>query len=277
MGGTIDIDSQPGVGTRLWFHLCLPAATTAVRALPSSAHPGVRLRSDTAPRILVADDVDENRDVLVRMLSQLGAEISEAADGQQALTTLQQRPFDLVLMDIRMPVMNGIEAVRRIRAEFATPPVCIAITASAMTHEIEAILAEGFDALIAKPFRYETLCEHLQRYLPVYYEAISSSDSTPPTPTDGGVVANLPASAAANCRIPDALQRRLHQAMAAYWMSDVQNCLDQIATLGEAEASLANRLRALNSQHGLQAMEQELCRVGLSATTLDDIREGEAN
>ena len=262
MGGNIEIASTLGEGTRLWFNLHLPMVTpvalaaSATQAI-SPAH--IRLLSDTPPRILIADDVEENRDVLLRMLTQLGAAVVQARDGSEALAALQQQPYDLVLMDIRMPVMNGIEAVHRIHAEFANPPICIAITASALTHEIEAILAEGFDALIVKPFRHDTLCQHLYRFLPAYYEAVHGYDDVAARVGDGGAAATD--DQAGSIHIPNALNQRLSAAIEAYWITGVQDCLNELAELGPDQSAAADHLRTLMNQSGMDTMVRELQRL----------------
>jgi two-component system, sensor histidine kinase and response regulator len=128
--------------------------------------------SAVAPRILVVDDNAINRDVCVGMLEQLDRyDISVAANGHEALDELERQPYDLVLMDCQMPLMNGYEATGRIReregsaASAARLPI-IALTAYAHLEDREHCLAAGMDDYLAKPFTKEQLRAVLHRWLP---------------------------------------------------------------------------------------------------------------
>jgi CheY-like chemotaxis protein/HPt (histidine-containing phosphotransfer) domain-containing protein len=110
-------------------------------------------------RILVVDDSDINREIVLRMLSNSHAAAESAADGSQALEALEaarQRgtPFDLVLMDLQMPVMDGFEATRRIRADerLGKKLPVLALTASAMAHERRRCMEAGMNGILTKPF-----------------------------------------------------------------------------------------------------------------------------
>jgi CheY-like chemotaxis protein len=130
--------------------------------------------SEFPPRILVVDDNAINRDVCVGMLDQLDRyDISVAANGHEALEELERRPYDLVLMDCQMPLMNGYEATGRIRqreltgrdAPLARLPI-IALTAYAHLEDREHCLSAGMDDYLAKPFTKEQLRAVLHRWLP---------------------------------------------------------------------------------------------------------------
>ena len=107
-------------------------------------------------RILVADDVEENREILILILERKGHEVVPAVNGEEALNIIKERDdLDVVLLDIRMPVMDGLQALRAIRALGApksTLPV-VAITANALEEQRQEYQAAGFDAIIPKPFK----------------------------------------------------------------------------------------------------------------------------
>jgi len=114
---------------------------------------------------LVAEDNELNRRVAVRILQKLGCEADTAANGEQALEKIGQRPYDIVFMDCQMPVMDGYEAVRRIRAlEGASRLPVIAMTANAMAGDREKCLQAGMDGYIAKPVAVADLAAALQQW-----------------------------------------------------------------------------------------------------------------
>ena len=153
-GGEIGCDSAPGQGSRFWFRLPLQACP----APPSgpSLYPDHRPlpRLATAPRLMVVDDDPASRGLFKRVMRQAWpqAEILEAADGQQCLDLLAQGPVDLVLMDMLMPVMDGIEATRRIRADasWSSLPV-LGLTANLNPQDLQAFREAGLNDLLLKP------------------------------------------------------------------------------------------------------------------------------
>ncbi|MDQ6950399.1 MAG: response regulator [Mariprofundales bacterium] len=116
--------------------------------------------------ILVVDDVPTNRELASEILEMEDHEIVHANNGQEALDRMIERVPDLVLMDLRMPVMDGIEATRRIKADPATRHVpVLALTASVMVGERERVLREGFDGFITKPIDLAELVSSVEQAL----------------------------------------------------------------------------------------------------------------
>jgi signal transduction histidine kinase/CheY-like chemotaxis protein len=150
MGGELDFHSTPGRGSTFWFEI--PAAPVAA-VTPSTEDPGLE-----APLagllILVVDDNRINRLVATKSLEAMGAEAEAVDNGADAIEAVDRTNFDLVLMDINMPEMDGMEATRRIRAlasQAAATPV-IALTADVMSHQRQAYRMAGMDGVVAKPF-----------------------------------------------------------------------------------------------------------------------------
>jgi CheY-like chemotaxis protein len=158
MGGDIELESQLGIGSRFWFEIELPTLEAGVPALPESRLPTGYVGE---PRtVLVVDDVLGNRAMLADLLTPLGFQVEEAANGQQALERLSKDCPDLVLMDMVMPVMDGLEAIRRIRRmPHCTGMSIIAVSANASNADRSQCLAAGANAFLSKPIDRESLLD----------------------------------------------------------------------------------------------------------------------
>jgi PAS domain S-box-containing protein len=158
MGGSIAVDSQPGVGTTIFFCITFASAQALACQLDRSDRHGP---AAAGLRVLLAEDDHVTRLAGRRLLEKAGHSVTVAVDGRQALEALAAEAFDLVLMDIQMPVMDGLEAVKTLRTDpaFAAKagiPV-IALTAYAMTGDKETFLAAGLDGYVTKPFSMDEL------------------------------------------------------------------------------------------------------------------------
>ncbi len=123
---------------------------------------------DLPLRILLAEDNPVNQQVLLSMLQRLGYQAEVAGDGLEALAALQRQPYDVVLLDVQMPMMDGLEVARRVHAEWPPDrrPRLIAVTASAMPRDRESCLAAGMDDYLSKPLKLEELRQALSRCRP---------------------------------------------------------------------------------------------------------------
>ena len=117
-------------------------------------------------RILIAEDFDDNRELLRLILESAGYRVSEARDGRELVEKARTETFDLVLIDISMPHLDGWGAISELRADAATRNVpCVAVTAFAGEQDRRRALAAGFDAYVAKPFRSKELLDAVARLL----------------------------------------------------------------------------------------------------------------
>jgi signal transduction histidine kinase/CheY-like chemotaxis protein/ligand-binding sensor domain-containing protein len=162
MGGTIGFESELGRGTTFWFTLDLPKSETTVAPIEAP-------ESTSAPaglRVLVVEDNLVNQKVAARMLEQLGYQVDLAADGAQALSMVQHTHYSAVLMDMHMPVMDGLaatHAIRNLASAVSSVPI-IALTANAIEAERQRCLAAGMDDYLAKPIDRAALDQTLRRW-----------------------------------------------------------------------------------------------------------------
>ncbi|WP_421933751.1 ATP-binding protein [Phenylobacterium sp.] len=151
MGGTLGAVSTPGQGSTFWFELTLPR-TDAFEA--EDGDDAETLDLDAPLRLLVVEDVAVNRELIATLLTPFDVEITTAEDGEQAIAAVCAQPFDLVLMDVQMPVMDGLTATRAIRAlphpHLRGLPI-IAMTANVLPDQVQTCLDAGMDDHLGKP------------------------------------------------------------------------------------------------------------------------------
>ena len=166
MGGTLAVASQPGAGSTFALVLTLPRAVPELRPAPTPA-PASRAGSLAGLRVLLVDDNEINRSVARYLLAHWGTTLHEASNGAEALALLQSQPFEVVLLDIQMPGLSGLDVLRQLRQHpdpqrAATP--AIAFTANAFRADAERYLAAGFTDYLTKPFSEDSLYEKLGAY-----------------------------------------------------------------------------------------------------------------
>jgi CheY-like chemotaxis protein len=170
MGGRIGVFSAPGEGSNFWFELDLQLASSEIVALPENANSiddqtmqeftGLR-----GLRVLVVEDNLVNQRVALGMLRKLHCQAMAVSDGLQALEILEQRTFDLILMDCQMPEMDGYEATQKLRLDsrFRDLPV-IGVTAHAMAEDLRRCMDVGMDGYLTKPYTLAGLASVMLRH-----------------------------------------------------------------------------------------------------------------
>ena len=190
MGGSISVASRPGEGSL--FRFTAAFGISADDALPTSAAPPSRLTP--LPRwqgesILLVEDIAINRTIALSLLQRVGLQVTVAGNGQEAIDRLTEADFHLVLMDIQMPVMDGLTATRIIRGNprWQSLPI-VAMTAHAMADDREESLRAGMNEHLTKPLLPEALYAALTRWLPLPVQ----DSAAPPVPVAASTL-ELPA------------------------------------------------------------------------------------
>jgi PAS domain S-box-containing protein len=161
MGGEVGFTSTEGVGSTFWLDVSAPAAEPAMAALLDT------LPSLEGLTLLVVEDNPTNRLVATKILEGLGAEVHTAEDGVLGVEAVTSRPFDLVLMDVQMPRMDGVEATKQIRAlpnATASIPI-VGLTANVMLHQWKTYREAGMDGVACKPISPRALLAEIGRVL----------------------------------------------------------------------------------------------------------------
>jgi PAS domain S-box-containing protein len=182
MGGTIEVESKMGQGALFRVRLSAEIGRAPDVRTPVDDNPRVIGLTPTHKtwRILVADDNRANLILLKSLLEEVGFSVLEAENGQEAVTVFKQASPDLIWMDIRMPIMDGYEAVRQIRKQSGGDKLpIIAITASAFNAQRQEILAAGCNDMVIKPFRPQEILEVMGRFLDIEYIYDKGNEAAP--------------------------------------------------------------------------------------------------
>jgi signal transduction histidine kinase/CheY-like chemotaxis protein len=239
MGGEIQVESWPGQGSTFRIEVEAPlaqavTAVTASRTMTGFAGP--------RKKVLVVDDIAENRAVVIDLLTPLGFEVAQAANGREGLELAHRLRPDLILMDIVMPELDGIEATCRLRQQeaFRDVPI-IALSASVSVSNSEECLAAGMNAFLPKPLEAGKLLEQMAKLLQL--EWIYGTAPPAAEPEAGPIV------------VPPADEMKvLHQLARLGNMQLIMAQADRLAQLDERYRPFANRLSLLAKGYQSQAI-----------------------
>jgi CheY-like chemotaxis protein len=171
MGGDITVASKEGKGSTFYFNVDISKgrASDIKESIPEQRVIGLEPGQEI-PRVLVAEDTEASRTLLVEVLKEVGLEVQAAVNGKQAVEMFHNWRPHFIWMDVRMPVMDGLEATRRIKQTEAGQSTPIAaLTAHALEEEREVILAAGCNDFVRKPYRVEEIFEVMATHLGIRY------------------------------------------------------------------------------------------------------------
>jgi CheY-like chemotaxis protein len=261
MGGRITATSTVGQGSCFRVDIALQEAQGPEVLECSAPRRVVGLRPGQGPyRVLVADDQQESRILLSEMLKAVGFDVLEVRDGRETLACFERWKPHLILMDMRMPVMDGYEACRDIKGtEEGRRTAIVAVTASAFDDTRQQVFAAGVNAYLRKPFQEHELFEVIRTCLPVQY--LYEGDTAAPVVVPGGEETSGPDGVAASLAVlPPDLVEAMRQATIR---ADLRRLRDLIQEVEKRSPQVAAHLRELANRYQYVVLrgllEGELC------------------
>ena len=242
MRGDITVSSEVGCGTLFRFDIRAQPVESSDIKPPRPVRRVVALKpGQPRYRILIADDRADNRKLLAKLLRPLGFELRDAENGQEAVEVFEKWDPHLIWMDMRMPVMDGYEATRKIKgSEKDQATTVIALTASTYEEERGLVLSAGCDDFIRKPFKESEIFDVMHQHLGVRYVYEENADAHDPVPSE---------KARPKAVTPEALGALSHELLAALEQASMHGDTDRVENLIEdirsIDAALADALAAL--------------------------------
>ncbi|MGV6827145.1 MAG: ATP-binding protein [bacterium] len=246
MGGELQTESVIGQGSRFSFTLELQPAHGPVAERKDRSSHEIHLPENAIVNALVVDDIEDNRVVLSEILKGVGISVETATNGQEALDYIDTHPVDIVFMDIRMPVLDGMEAIKTLRAGKHSDLVCIAVSASTLHKEREHCVTAGFNEFIAKPFRAEQIFQCVESFLEIKFVEAEAIEQPPQPIEDSQDFSGLV--------IPEDIHQRLTEAAELNAMMRIESLINELEALDPEFKSLAKQISVLNDSYDMDGI-----------------------
>ncbi len=262
MDGEISVNSTMGKGSLFKFDIRVEVVDAVDVPTVQSKQRVIGLEAGQPTfKLLIVEDLESNRKILVDLLQPLGFDVRVAINGQEGVAVWQEWQPDLIWMDMRMPVMDGYEATRHIKAACKgnngnSPPVIIALTASAFEEDRAAVLAAGCDDFLRKPFKEADIFELMHKHMGVRY--LYEKQRRPATEKHKGSTKEL-LSSTALAELPPELLNALEQATIRSQFNKIVDLVDQVR---DYNPPLSTALRELADNFEYDKIIKLIQRVG---------------
>ncbi|MCA7922447.1 response regulator [Burkholderia cenocepacia] len=253
LGGSLEVDSEVGHGTRFVVRLFAPAVDAAAETHAELA--SIRGYTGARRTILVVDDLDDQRDIVVQLLTPLGFDVAEAASGTDALRWLAMHTADAIIMDISMPLMDGYETSRLISENQLSNAPIVLLSANAFADDRDRASATGCKGYLVKPLQVNLLLDKLAQLLALDWIASDSGASARPVATQPPTPAVWPRE----------LIEHLHAHLEVGYVQGVIEALDAAREARPGLRDQIDALRSLAERFQLRELEHELDRLARSA------------
>jgi PAS domain S-box-containing protein len=258
MGGNVTVTSHPGSGSVFLFEIPIQRGDPGVAIRRKAPRRVISLAAgQKSPRIMAVDDNPENLDWLLKLLSLIGFSVRGAENGAAAIRDWEEWHPALILMDVHMPVMDGLEAIRRIKADpRGKATIIVALTASAMDDDRRAVDQSGADDFLAKPCNEEDLLEKMRAHLDLAYRYEETNGEAQPVST------GAPALSVEQLRqLPVELAREMHDATLTGNKKRLDQLILKVTETGAAESARALQQLADKYEYdGLTRLLEAVCR-----------------
>ena len=255
MWGKLKLESEPGIGSRFYFSIPLETRKGMVISKTVQYQNAIRLKDNYKIKALVVDDIKENREVLAWFLKNIGVVVTTAENGKMAVDKIRTDDPDIVFMDIRMPVMDGVEAFHEIKKQYPDKDIkIICITASTLYQEEKKYLDMGFDSYIAKPFVADNVLGLLTKHLNVEYIYKEPEVKEPPQETpediDWSKVKNS-----------EEIKTRILECADLYSVTQLEEACEQLESMENGGKELAHLLRKFLKEYDMDGIISTMNKV----------------
>ncbi len=251
MKGKLSVKSEIGNGATFTLTLPLPPSKGEIQRQENRNKNVVRLKDGYKVRALVADDVEESRLLLTSFLEDVGVEVTQVENGKEALESFQKKRPDIVYMDIRMPVMSGVDAILQLKREFPEKKLNnVVVSASVLEHERKQYLELGCSEILQKPFRIEQVYSSVENLLEIEYEYETKEDE--------GTIPTFDQIDYSKIHFPQNVIVELRKSVELANITQMEHLLDSLKPKNNDEKAFLKRLINYQNDYNTEGMSKIL-------------------